>query len=383
MKILLKNNIAEIGLSRFPAAYAVGKDVERPDGIMVRSADMHNETFGPELKAIARAGAGVNNIPVSECTDAGIVVFNTPGANANGVKELVLCALLLSSRGVLQGSRWLESVSSDNLSEEVEKGKKQFAGTEIKGKTLGVIGLGAIGGMVANDAVHLGMDVIGHDPFLSVEGAWNLSRHIRHAASRDEVYANADYLTIHVPSTDSTRNMINAESIAKMKDGVRILNFARGDLVNASDLKEALECEKVASYATDFPSKELLLMPNVISVPHLGASTDVSEDNCAVMAADELTDYLENGNIRNSVNYPSVFMARSGDTRICILNDNIPDVISSITSVLSSSGVNIENLTNKSKANVAYTVVDISGTLPENACEKLNQVRGVRRVRVI
>ncbi|MBQ3934791.1 MAG: 3-phosphoglycerate dehydrogenase [Clostridia bacterium] len=383
MKILLKNNIAEIGLSRFPAAYAVGKDVERPDGIMVRSADMHNETFGPELKAIARAGAGVNNIPVSECTDAGIVVFNTPGANANGVKELVLCALLLSSRGVLQGSRWLESVSSDNLSEEVEKGKKQFAGTEIKGKTLGVIGLGAIGGMVANDAVHLGMDVIGYDPFLSVEGAWNLSRHIRHAASHDEVYANADYLTIHVPSTDSTRNMINAESIAKMKDGVRILNFARGDLVNASDLKEALECGKVASYATDFPSKELLLMPNVISVPHLGASTDVSEDNCAVMAADELTDYLENGNIRNSVNYPSVFMARSGDTRICILNDNIPDVISSITSVLSSSGVNIENLTNKSKANVAYTVVDISGSLPESACEKLNQVRGVRRVRVI
>ncbi len=383
MKILLKNNIAEIGLSRFPAAYSVGKDVERPDGIMVRSADMHNETFGPELKAIARAGAGVNNIPVSECTDAGIVVFNTPGANANGVKELVLCALLLSSRGVLQGSRWLESVSSDNLSEEVEKGKKQFAGTEIKGKTLGVIGLGAIGGMVANDAVHLGMDVIGYDPFLSVEGAWNLSRHIRHAASHDEVYANADYLTIHVPSTDSTRNMINAESIAKMKDGVRILNFARGDLVNASDLKEALECGKVASYATDFPSKELLLMPNVISVPHLGASTDVSEDNCAVMAADELTDYLENGNIRNSVNYPSVFMARSGDTRICILNDNIPDVISSITSVLSSSGVNIENLTNKSKANVAYTVVDISGSLPESACEKLNQVRGVRRVRVI
>ena len=383
MKILLKNNIAEIGLSRFPAAYAVGKDVERPDGIMVRSADMHNETFGPELKAIARAGAGVNNIPVSECTDAGIVVFNTPGANANGVKELVLCALLLSSRGVLQGSRWLESVSSDNLSEEVEKGKKQFAGTEIKGKTLGVIGLGAIGGMVANDAVHLGMDVIGYDPFLSVEGAWNLSRHIRHAASHDDVYANADYLTIHVPSTDSTRNMINAESIAKMKDGVRILNFARGDLVNASDLKEALECGKVASYATDFPSKELLLMPNVISVPHLGASTDVSEDNCAVMAADELTDYLENGNIRNSVNYPSVFMARSGDTRICILNDNIPDVISSITSVLSSSGVNIENLTNKSKANVAYTVVDISGSLPESACEKLNQVRGVRRVRVI
>ena len=383
MKILLKNNIAEIGLSRFPAAYAVGKDVERPDGIMVRSADMHNETFGPELKAIARAGAGVNNIPVFECTDAGIVVFNTPGANANGVKELVLCALLLSSRGVLQGSRWLESVSSDNLSEEVEKGKKQFAGTEIKGKTLGVIGLGAIGGMVANDAVHLGMDVIGYDPFLSVEGAWNLSRHIRHAASHDDVYANADYLTIHVPSTDSTRNMINAESIAKMKDGVRILNFARGDLVNASDLKEALECGKVASYATDFPSKELLLMPNVISVPHLGASTDVSEDNCAVMAADELTDYLENGNIRNSVNYPSVFMARSGDTRICILNDNIPDVISSITSVLSSSGVNIENLTNKSKANVAYTVVDISGSLPESACEKLNQVRGVRRVRVI
>ncbi|MBP5231518.1 MAG: 3-phosphoglycerate dehydrogenase [Clostridia bacterium] len=385
MNILLKNNIAAVGLARLPESYSTGTDVSDPDGILVRSADLKSMAFGPSLKAIARAGAGVNNIPVSACTDAGIVIFNTPGANANGVKELVLCALILSSRGILQGSRWLEDYRPEDgpLPEAVEQGKKRFSGTEIKGKTLGVIGLGAIGGMVANDAVHLGMDVTGYDPFLSVDGAWNLSRHIRHAGSIEEVCASADYLTLHVPSTDDTRHMICADLIGKMKDGIRILNFARGDLVDDGDLAEALKSGKVASYVTDFPSERLLRLPGVLSIPHLGASTDASEDNCAVMAADELTDYLENGNIRNSVNYPSVHMPRSGDTRICILNDNIPDVISGVTSVLSSNGVNIENLTNKSRASVAYTVVDISGGLPSDAEDQLKRIRGVRRVRVI
>ena len=382
MRIQLKNKSAAVGTARFPATYEVGDAVERPDAILVRSADLLQASFNPELIAIARAGAGVNNIPVQECTKKGIVVFNTPGANANGVKELVLCALVLVSRGILQGSRWLEGLTGD-LAPQVESGKKQFAGTEIKGKTLGVIGLGAIGGMVANDAVHLGMDVIGFDPFLSVDGAWNLSRHIHHANRLEEVFAQADYLTLHVPSTPETRHLINAETIAQMKDGVRILNFARGDLVCDEDLKEALLSGKVAAYATDFPSETLLGLPQVIAVPHLGASTDVSEDNCAVMAADELTDYLENGNIRNSVNYPSVHMPRSGDSRICILNENIPDVISGISSVLSASGVNIENMTNKSRADVAYTVVDCSGALPEDTVAQLERIRGVRRVRVI
>ena len=382
MKILLKNKIAAVGTKRFPAAYEVGDAVAQPDAILVRSADLQQMTFDPELIAIARAGAGVNNIPVAECTRKGIVVFNTPGANANGVKELVLCALILVSRGILQGSRWLEGLTGD-LASQVESGKKQFAGTEIKGKTLGVIGLGAIGGMVANDAVHLGMDVIGFDPFLSVDGAWNLSRHIHHANRIEEVFAQADYLTLHVPSTPDTRHLVNAQALAQMKDGVRILNFARGDLVSDEDLKEALLNGKVSAYATDFPSETLLGLSQVIAVPHLGASTDVSEDNCAVMAADELRDYLENGNIRNSVNYPSVQMPRSGDRRICILNENIPDVISGISSVLSASGVNIENMTNKSRVDVAYTVVDYSGTLSDDTVAQLEQIRGVRRVRIV
>lgn len=382
MRILLKNKIAKVGTDRFPDSYEVGDAVERPDAILVRSADLQQMNLHPELLAIARAGAGVNNIPVSACTERGIVVFNTPGANANGVKELVLCALFLVSRGILQGNRWLEGLSG-SLAEQVEKGKKQFAGTEIKGKTLGVIGLGAIGGMVANDAVHLGMDVIGFDPFLSVDGAWSLSRHIRHANRLEDVFANADYLTLHIPSTPDTRSLIDAKALALMKDGVKVLNFARGDLVSDGDLKNAILAGKVSAYATDFPSEALAGLEQVIAIPHLGASTDVSEDNCAVMAADELKDYLENGNIRNSVNYPAVQMARSGDKRICILNENIPDVISGISSVLSASGVNIENMTNKSRANVAYTVVDCSGTLPGDTVSQLERIRGVCRVRIV
>lgn len=381
--ILLLNKIAKIGLDKLDTAkYNIGENVDAPEGILVRSASMHDMAVPASLLAVARAGAGVNNIPTEEYAKKGIVVFNTPGANANGVKELAICALMLASRDIVGGVEWAKTLGAD-AAKAVEKGKGKFAGCEIKGKTLGVIGLGAIGGMVANAAVKLGMNVIGCDPYLSVEGAWNLDHHIVKAASYDEIYREADYITLHVPATPQTKNMISSVSIGTMKDGVRIINLARADLVCAEDLKEALGSGKVASYVTDFPTEEIIGVPGIVAIPHLGASTEESENNCAVMAALELDDYLENGNIKNSVNYPAVSMARSGKVRICLLHSNIPAMLSKITSVISDTGVNIENLTNKSRGDVAYTIIDVADDVSDNVKTLLENIEGMIKVRVI
>lgn len=381
--ILLLNKIAKVGIDKLDTAkYNIGENVDAPEGILVRSASMHDMAVPASLLAVARAGAGVNNIPIEEYAKKGIVVFNTPGANANGVKELAICALMLASRDIVGGVEWAKTLGAD-AAKAVEKGKGKFAGCEIKGKTLGVIGLGAIGGMVANAAVKLGMNVIGCDPYLSVEGAWNLDHHIVKAASYDEIYREADYITLHVPATPQTKNMISSVSIGTMKDGVRIINLARADLVCAEDLKEALGSGKVASYVTDFPTEEIIGVPGIVAIPHLGASTEESENNCAVMAALELDDYLENGNIKNSVNYPAVSMARSGKVRICLLHSNIPAMLSKITSVISDTGVNIENLTNKSRGDVAYTIIDVADDVSDNVKTLLENIEGMIKVRVI
>ena len=382
MKIQLLNKIAKVGLDQLGDAYTIGEDVQNPDGIMVRSAVMHEMEFAPSLKAIARAGAGVNNIPIERCSESGIVVFNTPGANANGVKELAICALLLAARDVVGGIAWANTLTED-VAKQVEKGKSKFGGTELMGKTLGVIGLGAIGGMVANTAIHLGMNVIGCDPFLSVDGAWNLNHRINHAATYDEVFEKADYITLHVPATKDTKNMICAESIAKMKNGVKIINLSRADLVNAEELKAALAEGKVSAYVTDFPTEDVINTPGVVAIPHLGASTEESEDNCAVMAARQLDDYLKNGNIKNSVNYPNVEMPRSGVARICVLHQNVPSILTKITAAVADEGLNIENLTNKSKGENAYTLLDVSSTPSEEAIARIAAVEGINRVRVI
>lgn len=381
--ILLLNKIAKVGLDKLDTTkYNIGENVDAPEGILVRSASMHDMAVPASLLAVARAGAGVNNIPIEEYAKKGIVVFNTPGANANGVKELAICALMLASRDIVGGVEWAKTLGAD-VAKAVEKGKGKFAGCEIKGKTLGVIGLGAIGGMVANAAVKLGMNVIGCDPYLSVEGAWNLDHHIVKAASYDEIYREADYITLHVPATPQTKNMISSVSIGTMKDGVRIINLARADLVCAEDLKEALGSGKVASYVTDFPTEEIIGVPGIVAIPHLGASTEESENNCAVMAALELDDYLENGNIKNSVNYPAVSMARSGKVRICLLHSNIPAMLSKITSVISDTGVNIENLTNKSRGDVAYTIIDVADDVSDKVKTLLENIEGMIKVRVI
>ena len=381
--ILCLNKIAAVGTDKFDKTmYHVGTDIENPDGIMVRSAAMHDMEFGPELQAIARAGAGVNNIPVDRCSKEGIVVFNTPGANANGVKELAICALMLASRDVVGGIKWAETLTED-VAKTVEKGKSKFAGVEVAGKTLGVIGLGAIGGLVANAAVALGMNVVGCDPFLSVDAAWNIDHNVHKAASFDEVFKVADYVTLHVPSTPSTKGMINAATIKGMKGGVRIINLARADLVDAADLKEALASGKVASYVTDFPTEDVLGVDGVVAIPHLGASTAESEDNCAVMAAMELDEFLRYGNIKNSVNYPNVSMPMSGDARLCVFHANIPNMISQITAAVAELGINIENMINKSKGDNAYTMLDVKGNVTADAVAKLNAVEGIVKVRVI
>ena len=382
MNIQLLNKIAAVGLDQLDAGYNVGENVENPDGIMVRSAVMHEMDFAPSLKAIARAGAGVNNIPIERCSDGGIVVFNTPGANANGVKELAICALLLAARDVVGGIAWANTLTED-VAKQVEKGKSKFGGTELMGKTLGVIGLGAIGGKIANTAIHLGMNVIGCDPFLSIEGAWNLNHRVSRAATYDEVFEKADYITLHVPATKDTKNMICTESIAKMKNGVKIINLSRADLVNAEELKAALADGKVSAYVTDFPTEEVINTPGVVAIPHLGASTEESEDNCAVMAARELDDYLRNGNIKNSVNYPNVEMPRSGAARICVLHQNVPSILTKITAAVADEGLNIENMTNKSKGENAYTVLDVSSTPSDDAIARISAVEGINRVRVI
>lgn len=378
------NKISEVGTSRFNANYICGTDVQNPDAILVRSASMHEMEFGPELLAIARAGAGVNNIPLDKCSEQGIAVFNTPGANANAVKELVLAALLLSSRRIVDGIEWLRTLKGQGaeISKLVEKGKGAYVGPEISGKTLGVVGLGAIGVLVSSAAVSLGMEVYGYDPFLSVETAWGLSSAVHHAQTLDEIYSKCDYITLHVPLTPDTREMINASSIAKMKDGVRLINLARGDLVNSADVAAALESGKVAAYATDFADDTILGAKNVIAMPHLGASTPESEDNCARMAALELIDYLENGNIRNSVNLPAVSMPREG-SRICIVHRNIPNTISRFSGVLAQAGVNIENMASKSRKEYAYTILDVTGDVTANAAQAIDALDEVIRVRVI
>ena len=382
MNIQLLNKIAAVGLNQLDDTYNVGENIENPDGIMVRSAVMHEMEFAPSLKAIARAGAGVNNIPIERCSENGIVVFNTPGANANGVKELAICALLLAARDIVGGIAWANTLTED-VAKQVEKGKSKFAGTELMGKTLGVIGLGAIGGKIANTAIHLGMNVIGCDPFLSIEGAWNLNHRVSRAATYDEVFEKSDYITLHVPATKDTKNMICAESIAKMKNGVKIINLSRADLVNAAELKAALAEGKVSAYVTDFPPEEVINTPGVVAIPHLGASTEESEDNCAVMAARELDDYLRNGNIKNSVNYPNVEMPRSGAARICVLHQNVPSILTKITAAVADEGLNIENMTNKSKGENAYTVLDVSSTPSDDAIARISAVEGINRVRVI
>lgn len=380
------NKISPLGTSRLGENYHVGEDVENPDAILVRSAAMHDMEFNKNLLAIARAGAGTNNIPVERCVQEGIVVFNTPGANANAVKELVIAALLLTSRKIVPGIEWAGTLKGkgDEVGKLVEKGKSSFVGPEIAGKTLGVVGLGAIGILVANAAEALGMKVMGYDPFLSVEGAWGLSSNTQRALTLEEIYANCDYISLHVPLTPDTKEMINAATIAQMKEHVRILNFARGDLVNNTDLLKALSDGKVAAYATDFPNDALLGVENVLAIPHLGASTPESEDNCACMATDEIKDYLENGNIKNSVNLPNVSMPReNGAKRVCIIHQNIPNMISTLTGVLANIGVNIENMQSKSKKEYAYTILDVTGNVNDDTVKAINDNDGIIFVRVI
>ena len=380
--ILTLNKIAKCGLDQLNDNYKITDDANvDADGIILRSFKMHDMELPESLKAVARAGAGTNNIPIDKCSEKGIVVFNTPGANANAVKELVIAGMLLASRDVIGGVAWANTLTGDDVDKQVEKGKSNFAGCEIKGKTLGIIGLGAIGILVANAAYALGMEVIGYDPYLSVDSALKLSRHVKKANSPEEVYAAADYITIHVPLMDSTRNTINAETIAQMKDGVIILNFARGGLVNNADIKKALADGKVAKYVVDFADSETVNQPGIINIPHLGASTAESEDNCAVMAAQELADYLENGNILNSVNFPNCSLPEDNVGRIAIAHKNIPNVIAKFTETLSS--VNISDMINKSKGELAYTIINTDHAIPAEAIEKLNQIDAVIRVRVI
>ena len=380
--ILTLNKIAKCGLDQLNDNYKITDDANvDADVIILRSFKMHDMELPESLKAVARAGAGTNNIPIDKCSEKGIVVFNTPGANANAVKELVIAGMLLASRDVIGGVAWANTLAGDDVDKQVEKGKSNFAGCEIKGKTLGIIGLGAIGILVANAAYALGMEVIGYDPYLSVDSALKLSRHVKKANSPEEVYAAADYITIHVPLMDSTRNTINAETIAQMKDGVIILNFARGGLVNNADIKKALADGKVAKYVVDFADSETVNQPGIINIPHLGASTAESEDNCAVMAAQELADYLENGNILNSVNFPNCSLPEDNIGRIAIAHKNIPNVIAKFTEALSS--VNISDMINKSKGELAYTIINTDHAIPAEAIEKLNQIDAVIRVRVI
>ena len=379
------NPISEVGLAQLDENYVVTGNADEADAILVRSAKMHDMEFSRNLKAIARAGAGVNNIPLERCADEGIVVFNTPGANANGVKELVIAGMLLAARDIIGGINWVQEYEEDgDIAKITEKKKKAFAGTELQGKKLGVIGLGAIGVRVANVAVHLGMAVYGYDPYVSVDAAWNLSRSIHHAKTVDELYKECDYITIHVPALDDTKGMIDKNAISLMKDGVVILNLARDVLVNQEDIVDALVSGKVRSYVTDFPTKEIVGVKNAIVIPHLGASTEESEDNCAKMAAAELRDFLENGNITHSVNYPDCNMGVKGDgERITILHKNIPNMLGQFTTLLAGENMNIALMTNKSKKEYAYTMIDVDSEVSADLEEQLTSVDGVLKVRVI
>jgi len=380
------NKISAVGAAELDAAkYTLGDNVEAPVGAIVRSAALHDEVFPETLLAIARAGAGTNNIPCERCAEDGIVVFNTPGANANAVKELVIAGLLLASRRVIPAIEWAKTLKGNGaeVGKMVEKGKGAFVGPEIKGKKIGVIGLGAIGVMVANAANALGMQVYGYDPYISIKSAWSLTHNAIYVSDLKEIYAECDYITIHVPLTPDTKGFVNAETISQMKDQVRILNFARADLVNSNDMLAALESGKVAAYVTDFPTDEMLDVNGVVAIPHLGASTPESEDNCAKMAAKELADYIENGNIENSVNMPAISMPRSGDKRICVIHKNIPNMLTAITSAVADNNINIENLLNKSRGDFAYTMLDIGQGDYDVISAKIKAIDGVIRVRVI
>ena len=384
-EIKLMNKIASVGTDRLdPAQFVCSDNTEHPEGILVRSADLLNMAFNDELLCIGRAGIGVNNIPIDRCSEAGIAVFNTPGANANAVKELAVCALLLASRKISDGIAWTKTLAgTEGVAKAVEKGKSQVVGPELKGKTLGVIGLGAIGANIANIAYRLGMDVYGCDPYLTVESAWTINRLIHRVNSRKEIYENCDYITLHVPLTQETKHMINAESIAQMKDGVRIINLARGELVNDEDMAVALESGKVAAYVTDFPNEKTLTMKNTICIPHLGASTPESEDNCAVMAAEEIQNYILHGTIDNSVNLANIDMPQEDQYRLCVIHKNIPNMLGLISTSLAESGFNIEHMTNRSKKDYAVTILDTDEKPSDEVIQKIRAVPGILRVRMI
>ena len=378
------NNINQIGLKELGNHFQIDGDLaENPDAY-IRSQNLHDTVFPENLKAIARAGAGTNNIPVDKATEKGIVVFNTPGANANAVKELVLCGLFLSSRKIVESIRWIDGLKDDqDIAKTAEKGKSNFVGPEIEGKTLGVIGLGAIGVNVANAAIKLGMKVKGYDPYIGVNAAWALSKHARHAASLEEIYQECDYITIHVPSTKETKGFMNKEAFAQMKTGVRILNFARGDLVNNEDLLANVASGKINKYISDFAAPELIGQENIIILPHLGASTPESEDNCAKMAVEEVCEYLENGNIINSVNFPGVNQARMSKTRLCIINKNVPNILANISKLFADHNLNIENMVNRSRGEYAYTLIDTNDEVRPDIIERIESANGIINVRAI
>lgn len=383
-KILTLNKISKVGLGQLSDNYTVSDNETNPDGILLRSFKMHDMELPESLKAVARCGAGVNNIPLDKCAEKGIVVFNTPGANANAVKELVLTGLLLSSRKIIASYTWAQSLQgTEDIAKQVEKGKSNFAGPEIKGKTLGIVGLGAIGVLVANAAVALGMNVIGYDPYFSIKNALALDNAVKFTSNLDDIYAVADYITVHVPATPETKNMINAESLAKCKDGVRLLNFARNELVNVADVKTALESGKVSCYVCDFPNEETVGVDGIITLPHLGASTPEAEDNCATMAAKEIMAYLEDGNIVNSVNYPNCSAPRiAGKARVCVLHKNTPNILAQITAFFGEKGINIEHMTNNAKGDYAYTILDVDNA-DDSIVASAKAVEGIIAVRVL
>lgn len=383
------NEILKLNAIAPCAEAALGKDYKLSDGakspiaVILRSFDMHGYDLPSSVLAVARAGAGTNNIPVAEYAEKGVVVFNTPGANANAVKELAILALLLSSRGVVDGIEWTKTLTGDDVAKQVEKGKKNYAGHEIAGKTLGVVGLGAIGVLVGNNAVRLGMDVLGYDPFISIDSAWKLNHNITKIDSTDEIFEKSDYITLHVPLTDGTRGLINAKSIAKMKDGVNIVNLSRGELVVNADIIQAVKSGKVHSYVTDFASPELLGIPNIIVMPHLGASTEEAEDNCAVMAVRELVDFIENGNVSNSVNFPACSAPRSGKCRVTVIHRNVKNVLKAITDAVSAAGINMENFVSKSRGDYAYAIIDADSDIDNKLISTLSACENVLRVRKI
>ena len=384
-RVVCLNAISPKGLELLPEGYEVSEKEVDADAILVRSASMHDMKFSKSLRCIARAGAGVNNIPLERCAEEGIVVFNTPGANANAVKEMVIAGILLAARDIPGGMQWcLENKEDPTIGKDMEKAKKAFAGHEIIGKKLGVIGLGAIGAEVANAAAALGMEVYGYDPFISVNSAWNLARDVKHINTVDTIYKECDYITVHVPAMDSTKGMIDKKALDEMKDGVVIINMARDLLVNDDDMAEALESGKVKRYVTDFPNEKVMHMKNVIATPHLGASTEEAEDNCAMAAVREMVDYLENGNILNSVNFPNCDMGVcETKKRIAILNENVPNIISQVSFIFSAAGINIANMTNKSKGRFAYTMMDLDTDVPDVLLQRVRAINGVCRVRVI